>query len=146
MRFLFSFPGLWSGGLSLCSCCCYCCKITCKSVNNSACTEMSDCAGDAKPRWLFGKGFCVGSSLGKGLCWEAWGGWAGGNSAKPLQPMSRVGFAAGRSGRESVTPAFRWSRMEMYRSVCKSVVISASLSPGLAYLFQVGLLRGFVSG
>lgn len=36
--------------------------------------------------------------------------------------------------------------MEIYRPVCKSVEISASLSSSLACLFPAGLLRGFVSG
>lgn len=147
IHLLFSFPGLWSGGLILCSCCCYCCKITCKSVNTLLVRKCGLCRGCKTAlvfleRVLFRRFSPIAGQrpLPGGV------GRRGGNNAKPLQSMSGMGFAGGCRGRGPVTPAFRRSCSEMYRPVCKSVEISASLSPSLANLFRVGLLRGFGSG
>ncbi|XP_037263106.1 uncharacterized protein LOC130158080 [Falco biarmicus] len=106
--------------------------------------EMSDCAGDAKPRWLCWKGFDFGTFclwLGRGL-FAGGLGRREGNNAKPLQALARLGFARGCRGRGPITPAFPRTSMEMYDPVCKSVEISTSLSPSLEYLFRAGLLRG----
>lgn len=83
--------------------------------------------------------------LGKGLLLGGVGWRGGGKQCKTFAIYISGGFCwGGAEGGGPVTPAFPGSCTAMYRPVCKSEEVRASLSPSLAYFFRVGLLRGFV--